>query len=108
MILLCQAALCSTRTLQVPPKLHKYTKDFLEHLDHPYKGVREVMGTTLATIFALGNYVVGTVFIWRMNAALYSKPNRVQVQAKEKSTEKKAKLRRRHGLSESKSKKGNQ
>ena len=25
--------------------------DFLEHLDHPYKGVREVMGTSLATIF---------------------------------------------------------
>lgn len=25
--------------------------DFLEHIDHPYKGVREVMGTTLATIF---------------------------------------------------------
>lgn len=25
--------------------------DFLEHLDHPYKGVRETMGTTLATIF---------------------------------------------------------
>lgn len=26
-------------------------QDFLEHLDHPYKSVREVMGTTLATIF---------------------------------------------------------
>ncbi|WPH00129.1 Proteasome activator complex subunit 4 [Acrodontium crateriforme] len=26
-------------------------KDFLGHLDHPYKGVREVMGTMLATIF---------------------------------------------------------
>lgn len=25
--------------------------DFLEHIDHPYKGVREVMGITLATIF---------------------------------------------------------
>jgi proteasome activator subunit 4 len=25
--------------------------NFLEHLDHPYKGVREVMGTTLSTIF---------------------------------------------------------
>ncbi|QIW98701.1 hypothetical protein AMS68_004219 [Peltaster fructicola] len=25
--------------------------NFLEHLDHPYKGVREVMGVTLATIF---------------------------------------------------------
>lgn len=25
--------------------------DFLEHLDHPYKGVREVMGSTLASIF---------------------------------------------------------
>jgi proteasome activator subunit 4 len=25
--------------------------DFLEHIDHPYKGVREVMGTSLATIF---------------------------------------------------------
>lgn len=26
-------------------------KDFLEHLDHPYKGVREAMGHTLATIY---------------------------------------------------------
>lgn len=26
-------------------------EDFLKHLDHPYKGVREVMGTTLAAIF---------------------------------------------------------
>ena len=26
-------------------------QDFLEHLDHPYKSVREVMGSTLATIF---------------------------------------------------------
>jgi proteasome activator subunit 4 len=26
-------------------------EDFVAHLDHPYKGVREVMGTTLATIF---------------------------------------------------------
>ena len=26
-------------------------ENFLEHLDHPYKGVREVMGTTLSTIF---------------------------------------------------------
>ncbi len=26
-------------------------QDFLKHLDHPYKGVREVMGTTLAAIF---------------------------------------------------------
>ncbi|KAI5301302.1 hypothetical protein KEM55_005537 [Ascosphaera atra] len=26
-------------------------KDFLEHLDHPYKGVREAMGHTLASIF---------------------------------------------------------
>jgi len=26
-------------------------ENFLEHLDHPYKGVREVMGSTLATIF---------------------------------------------------------
>jgi len=26
-------------------------KDFLEHLDHPYKSVREAMGRTLATIF---------------------------------------------------------
>ena len=26
-------------------------KDFLEHLDHPYKGVREVMGTTLSIMF---------------------------------------------------------
>lgn len=26
-------------------------EDFLEHLDHPYKSVREVMGSTLATIF---------------------------------------------------------
>ncbi len=26
-------------------------EDFLEHLNHPYKGVREVMGTTLSTIF---------------------------------------------------------
>ena len=26
-------------------------KDFLEHLDHPYKGVREVLGTTLASTF---------------------------------------------------------
>ncbi|PNS16622.1 hypothetical protein CAC42_4586 [Sphaceloma murrayae] len=26
-------------------------EDFLEHLDHPYKGVREVMGTTLSSIF---------------------------------------------------------
>ena len=25
--------------------------DFLAHLDHPYKGVREVVGTTLSTIF---------------------------------------------------------
>ncbi|KAK5118800.1 hypothetical protein LTR62_000009 [Meristemomyces frigidus] len=25
--------------------------DFLEHIDHPYKGVREVMGTMLATTF---------------------------------------------------------
>ncbi|EMC98309.1 hypothetical protein BAUCODRAFT_32329 [Baudoinia panamericana UAMH 10762] len=25
--------------------------DFLEHLDHPYKQVREIMGTTLSTIF---------------------------------------------------------
>lgn len=27
------------------------TQDFLAHLDHPYKGVREVMGTTLSAIF---------------------------------------------------------
>lgn len=26
-------------------------KDFLEHLDHPYKGVREAMGYTLASIY---------------------------------------------------------
>lgn len=26
-------------------------KDFLQHLDHPYKGVREAIGHTLATIF---------------------------------------------------------
>ncbi|KAL9064311.1 MAG: hypothetical protein Q9157_007876 [Trypethelium eluteriae] len=26
------------------------TQNFLQHLDHPYKGVREAMGTTLATI----------------------------------------------------------
>ncbi|KAI9664681.1 MAG: hypothetical protein M1821_006128 [Bathelium mastoideum] len=26
------------------------TENFLQHLDHPYKGVREAMGTTLATI----------------------------------------------------------
>ncbi|KAK5174038.1 Proteasome activator BLM10 [Saxophila tyrrhenica] len=26
-------------------------ENFLQHLDHPYKGVREVMGTTLSTIF---------------------------------------------------------
>ena len=26
-------------------------KDFLQHLDHPYKGVREAMGHTLATIY---------------------------------------------------------
>ncbi|KAK4554641.1 Proteasome activator BLM10 [Recurvomyces mirabilis] len=26
-------------------------RDFLEHIDHPYKGVREVMGTMLATTF---------------------------------------------------------
>ncbi|KAK3074880.1 Proteasome activator BLM10 [Teratosphaeriaceae sp. CCFEE 6253] len=26
-------------------------EDFVAHLNHPYKGVREVMGTTLATIF---------------------------------------------------------
>jgi len=26
-------------------------QNFLEHLDHPYKGVREIMGITLATIF---------------------------------------------------------
>nr|OQO26862.1 hypothetical protein B0A51_06378 [Rachicladosporium sp. CCFEE 5018] len=26
-------------------------ENFLEHLDHPYKGVREIMGTTLAIIF---------------------------------------------------------
>ncbi|GLA77993.1 hypothetical protein AtubIFM55763_010475 [Aspergillus tubingensis] len=26
-------------------------KDFLAHLDHPYKGVREAMGQTIATIF---------------------------------------------------------
>ncbi|KAK3724785.1 Proteasome activator BLM10 [Vermiconidia calcicola] len=26
-------------------------ENFLEHLNHPYKGVREVMGTTLSTIF---------------------------------------------------------
>ncbi|KAK0365041.1 Proteasome activator BLM10 [Friedmanniomyces endolithicus] len=26
-------------------------EDFVKHLDHPYKGVREVMGTTLATVF---------------------------------------------------------
>lgn len=26
-------------------------EDFIEHLDHPYKGVREVMGSTLAVIF---------------------------------------------------------
>ena len=26
-------------------------EDFLAHLDHPYKGVREVMGTTLSSIF---------------------------------------------------------
>lgn len=26
-------------------------QDFLAHLDHPYKGVREVIGTTLSTIF---------------------------------------------------------
>ena len=25
-------------------------EDFLAHLDHPYKGVREAMGQTLATI----------------------------------------------------------
>ena len=27
------------------------TKDFLAHIDHPYKGVREAMGSCLATIF---------------------------------------------------------
>lgn len=27
------------------------TEDFLKHIDHPYKGVREVMGSTLANIF---------------------------------------------------------
>ena len=27
------------------------TKDFLDHIDHPYKGVREAVGQTLATIF---------------------------------------------------------
>lgn len=27
------------------------TEDFLAHIDHPYKGVREAMGSTLATIF---------------------------------------------------------
>ena len=26
-------------------------EDFLDHLDHPYKGVREAMGSTLATIY---------------------------------------------------------
>ena len=25
--------------------------DFIEHLNHPYKGVREIMGTTLACIY---------------------------------------------------------
>ena len=28
--------------------------DFLAHLDHPYKGVREVMGTTIASMYRLG------------------------------------------------------
>lgn len=28
-------------------------QDFLEHLDHPYKSVREVMGNTLSTIFRM-------------------------------------------------------
>ncbi|SMY22391.1 unnamed protein product [Zymoseptoria tritici ST99CH_1A5] len=33
-------------------QLHRpIIEDFLEHLDHPYKSVREIMGGTLATIF---------------------------------------------------------
>lgn len=33
-------------------QLHRpIVEDFLEHIDHPYKSVREVMGSTLATIF---------------------------------------------------------
>ncbi|TKA34126.1 hypothetical protein B0A50_00106 [Salinomyces thailandicus] len=33
-------------------QLHRpIVHDFLEHIDHPYKGVREVMGGTIATIF---------------------------------------------------------
>lgn len=31
-------------------------KDFLEHIDHPYKAVREAMGRTLATIFRTRYY----------------------------------------------------
>ena len=32
------------------------TENFLQHLDHPYKGVREAMGTTLATINRTRHY----------------------------------------------------
>jgi hypothetical protein len=28
---------------------------------------------TLATVFALSNYVIGSVFIWRLNSELYKK-----------------------------------
>jgi proteasome activator subunit 4 len=31
-------------------------KDFLEHLDHPYKGVREAMGMTIAKIYRTSHY----------------------------------------------------
>ncbi|KAL9090623.1 MAG: hypothetical protein Q9159_001870 [Coniocarpon cinnabarinum] len=31
-------------------------QDFLAHLDHPYKGVREVMGTTISSIYRTGYY----------------------------------------------------
>ena len=31
-------------------------KDFLDHIDHPYKGVREAMGHTLATIYRTRYY----------------------------------------------------